>query len=208
MTKKNAEQLFEKLAAVIDPKGELNYETLLDLLIAVVLSAQTTDKAVNKVTARLWQKCRTVDDYLAFGEENLREECRTIGLYRNKSKSVIGLCQKLKDDFNSEVPHTREALESLPGVGRKTANVVMNIGLGMPFIAVDTHVFRVANRTGLVIATTPLQVEEKLLKIVPKRFLVNAHHYLLLHGRYCCKARKPECDRCPIAELCQKVGVK
>ena len=178
---------------------------MLDLLIAVVLSAQTTDKQVNVVTEELWKKCKTCQDYIDLGEDGVAEAIKRIGHYRNKAKSVIGICQKLLSDFNGEVPKTREELMTLPGVGRKTANVVMNVGYGMPTLAVDTHVFRVANRTGLVHEETVEGVEEALLKRVPQKHLVNAHHYLLLHGRYTCKARSPECDTCPIADVCKKI---
>lgn len=204
LSAKQVEQLFDILSENITPRCELEHENVLDLLVAVVLSAQTTDKQVNVVTAELWKKCRTCQDYLDLGEDGVAEAIKRIGLYRNKAKSVIGVCRKLLEAFNGEVPHTREELMTLPGVGRKTANVVLNVGFGIPTLAVDTHVFRVANRTGLVSETTVEGVEQALLKRVPQKHLLNAHHYLLLHGRYTCKARSPECDHCPIAAICRK----
>ena len=200
--------IFAKLAAKINPKAELNYETMLDLLIAVVLSAQATDKAVNKVTAELWQTCRTAEDYLAFGKERLEQACRSIGLFRSKTRSILGICENLLRDYSGQVPSRREDLMRLPGVGRKTANVVLNVGFKQPVIAVDTHVFRVANRTGLAAGKTPDEVEAQLMKIVPEKYLLHAHHYLILHGRYCCTARKPNCDTCPISVECRKIGVE
>ena len=205
LTASQVEQLFDILSEHISPRCELEHRSVLDLLIAVVLSAQTTDKQVNVVTADLWKKCKTCQDYIDLGENGVAKAIKRIGLYRNKAKSVIGICQKLLSDFNGEVPKTREELMTLPGVGRKTANVVMNVGYGMPTLAVDTHVFRVANRTGLVSETTVEGVEQALLKRVPQKHLLNAHHYLLLHGRYTCKARSPECDCCPIATICRKI---
>jgi len=197
------ENLFAKLAKVIDPKPELNFHTPLDLLVAVVLSAQATDISVNKVTTALWKHCHTAEEYLAWGQQRLEESCHSIGLFRNKSKAIIGLCQCLLERHNGQVPADRRALMQLPGVGRKTANVVLNVAFGQPTLAVDTHVFRVANRTGLAAANTPEKVEEQLLAIIPEQYLQNAHHYLLLHGRYCCIARKPACDNCPIVLECR-----
>jgi endonuclease-3 len=197
---------FDILSIHIDPKPELHFSTTLDLLVAVVLSAQTTDRQVNKVTATLWQHCRTPEDYLRLGEEGLAKQIQSIGLYRNKAKSIIGLCRKLLDDFAGEIPSSREALMTLPGVGRKTANVVLNIAFGQPRLAVDTHVFRVANRCGLVHAGTPEKVEEALLRRVPSRHLLHAHHYLILHGRYTCKARLPACGTCPVQVVCRFPG--
>lgn len=197
------ESLFAKLAKAREPKAELNFQTPLDLLVAVVLSAQATDISVNKVTAELWKHCRTAEDYLAWGQPRLEESCRSIGLFRNKSKAIIGLCQCLLERHNGQVPADREALMQLPGVGRKTANVVLNVAFGQPTLAVDTHVFRVANRTGLAAANTPEKVEAQLLAVIPERYLQNAHHYLLLHGRYCCTARRPDCENCPIALECR-----
>ena len=205
LTASQVEQLFDILSEHISPRCELEHRNVLDLLVAVVLSAQTTDKQVNVVTTELWKKCKTCQDYLALGEDGVAEAIRRIGLYRNKAKSVIGVCQKLLSDFGGEVPRTREELMTLPGVGRKTANVVLNVGFGQPTLAVDTHVFRVANRTGLVCEPTVEGVERALLERVPKKHLLYAHHYLLLHGRYTCKARSPECESCPINAVCRKL---
>jgi endonuclease-3 len=199
------DSIFDKLSNTIDPKAELNFQTKLDLLVAVVLSAQATDKAVNQVTAELWQHCRSAEDYLRFGQERLEQVCRRIGLFRNKTRSILGICEILLRDHDGQVPSQREELMRLPGVGRKTANVVLNVGFGQPVIAVDTHIFRVSNRTGLAKGKTPDQVEEQLMQVVPKKYLLNAHHYLLLHGRYCCTARKPKCDSCIINLECRKI---
>ncbi len=208
LTAAEIESLFAKLAQTREPKPELSYHTPLDLLVAVVLSAQATDKSVNKVTAELWQHCRTAQDYLDWGQERLEESCRSIGLFRNKSKAIIGLCQRLLAEHQGQVPADREALMQLPGVGRKTANVVLNIAFGQPTLAVDTHVFRVANRTGLANARTPEETEKQLLTRIPKKYLRPAHHYLLLHGRYCCTARKPDCQNCPISQECRSAPDK
>jgi endonuclease-3 len=197
------EAFFAVLAQHIDPKAELHWQTPLDLLIAVVLSAQATDKAVNKVTARLWQQCRTPQDYLDLGLEKLEDHLKTIGLWRVKARSVVGLCELVRDQLANPVPDTREELQTLPGVGRKTANVVLNVVFGQETLAVDTHIFRVSNRVGLVRAKTPEKTELMLLKKVPPKYLRNAHHYLLLHGRYTCKARQPECGTCPAAKICR-----
>ncbi len=186
-----------------DPKGELEHVNPYTLLVAVVLSAQATDAGVNKATRPLFAKVDTPEKMLALGEEKLRNAIRTIGLFRNKAKNVILLSQKLIDDHGGHVPKDREALEALPGVGRKTANVVLNVAFGEPTMAVDTHVFRVSNRIGLSSGKTPLAVEEDLLRIIPKKYAVHAHHWLILHGRYLCKARKPECWRCPVKKQCQ-----
>ncbi len=190
-------------AANPEPKGELEHTNPFTLLVAVVLSAQATDAGVNKATRALFKIADTPKKMLALGEDNLRDYVKTIGLYRAKAKNVIGLSHRLIDDFGGHVPDDRDALESLPGVGRKTANVVMNIAFHHPTIAVDTHVFRVANRIGLSRGTTPLAVEEDLLRVVPKEYLLHAHHWLILHGRYLCKARKPECWRCLISDICR-----
>ena len=189
-------------AANPEPKGELEHINPYTLLVAVVLSAQATDAGVNKATRALFKVADTPKKMLALGEEKLRDYIKTIGLYRAKAKNVIGLSQRLVDDFGGQVPADGDALESLPGVGRKTANVVMNIAFHRPTIAVDTHVFRVANRIGLSHGTTPLAVEEDLLRVVPPEYLMHAHHWLILHGRYVCKARKPECWRCIVNDLC------
>ena len=196
-------RFFDLLSTHIDPKPELLFSTALDLLIAVVLSAQTTDRQVNKVTAALWKNCRTLEDYLELGEDGVAQQIQSIGLYHNKAKSIIGLCRKLRDDFNGEIPTSLEALTTLPGVGRKTANVVLNIAFGQPRIAVDTHVFRVANRTGLVHEATPEKVEHALMRRVPERHLQHAHQYLILHGRYTCKARLPACAICLVRDICR-----
>ena len=189
-------------AANPEPKGELEHINPYTLLVAVVLSAQATDAGVNKATRALFKAADTPEKMLALGEEKVRDYIKTIGLYRAKAKNVIGLSQRLVDDFGGEVPADSNILESLPGVGRKTANVVMNIAFQHPTIAVDTHVFRVANRIGLSHGTTPLAVEEDLLRVVPPEYLMHAHHWLILHGRYVCKARKPECWRCIVNDIC------
>jgi endonuclease-3 len=185
------------------PKGELEYTNPYTLLVAVVLSAQATDVGVNKATRRLFAEADTPAKMLALGEDRVRELIRTIGLYRNKAKNVIALSARLIDTFGGEVPPTREALETLPGVGRKTANVVMNIAFGAETIAVDTHLFRVANRLPIVLGKTPLEIELGLERRVPAEFRRHAHHWLILHGRYTCKALRPECERCLINDICQ-----
>ena len=186
-----------------NPVSELEYRTPYELLVAVVLSAQATDKSVNLATRKLYPVANTPKAILALGLEGLIPYIKTIGLYRNKAKHVIELSRKLLEDFDGVVPDDREALESLPGVGRKTANVVLNVAFGKPTIAVDTHIFRVSNRTGFAPGKTVEEVERKLLKFMPAQFKKDAHHWLLLHGRYCCKAVKPDCAHCPIAELCE-----
>ncbi len=185
------------------PEGELKYVNPFTLLVAVVLSAQATDAGVNKATEKLFAIADTPEKMVALGLDGITDHIRTIGLYRNKAKNVLALSERLIADFGSEVPDNREALESLPGVGRKTANVVLNIAFGHPTIAVDTHLFRVGNRTGLAPGTTPLEVEQVLLKVVPEHYLLHAHHWLILHGRYVCKARKPDCPNCIIREWCR-----
>jgi endonuclease III len=185
-----------------EPKGELDYVNAFTLLVAVVLSAQATDAGVNKATKALFERAPTPAAMVALGVEGITDHIRTIGLYRGKAKNVFALSQLLLERHGGEVPDSREALEALPGVGRKTANVVLNIFFKQPTIAVDTHLFRVGNRTGLAPGATPLAVELALLKAVPERFLLHAHHWLILHGRYICKARKPECWRCPIRDWC------
>ncbi|MBT8441606.1 MAG: endonuclease III [Gammaproteobacteria bacterium] len=186
-----------------NPTTELNYANPFQLLIAVVLSAQATDVGVNKATNELFRVAKTPEDILARGEDGLKSHIRTIGLFNAKAKNVIKTCRILVDEHDSEVPRTREELEALPGVGRKTANVILNTAFGEPTIAVDTHIFRVANRTKLAPGKTPLEVEKKLLKFTPEKFKKDAHHWLILHGRYVCKARRPECWHCPINELCE-----
>ena len=185
------------------PTTELEYRTPFQLLVAVVLSAQATDVGVNKATRKLFPKAGTPQAILALGEEGLKRYISTIGLYNAKAKNVIALCRILIEQHDGEVPRTREALEALPGVGRKTANVVLNTAFGEPTIAVDTHIFRVANRTGLAPGKDVRAVEDKLEKVVPAEFRKDAHHWLILHGRYVCKARKPDCPLCPIRDLCQ-----
>ncbi len=186
-----------------EPKGELEHINPYTLLVAVVLSAQATDVGVNKATRNLFPLADTPEKMVALGEDRVRDLIKTIGLYRNKAKNVIALSEKLIAEHNSEVPRTREALETLPGVGRKTANVVLNIAFGESTIAVDTHLFRVGNRTGLAPGKNPLEVELGLLKIIPAEFARHAHHWLILHGRYTCVARKPLCGKCIIADLCR-----
>ncbi len=203
MKKADVEEFFDRLAAADPaPEGELDFINPFTLLVAVVLSAQATDVGVNKATGPLFATADTPEKMVALGEAKLQQLIRTIGLYRNKAKNVIRLSQMLIDDFAGAVPRERGALEKLPGVGRKTANVVLNTAFGEPTIAVDTHLFRLGNRTGLARGKTPLEVESKLEKAVPARFKRHAHHWLILHGRYVCKARKPDCPRCIVADLC------
>ena len=185
------------------PTTELHYTSPFELLVAVVLSAQATDKSVNSATRKLYADAPTPQAVLALGEDGLIEYINRIGLYRNKAKNVIATCAQLIEKHGGEVPHDRTALEALPGVGRKTANVVLNTAFGEPTIAVDTHIFRVANRIGLAKGKTPLAVEVRLLKVVPDEFKQDAHHWLILHGRYVCKARKPDCPQCVIRDLCR-----
>lgn len=188
------------------PTTELHFETPFQLLVAVILSAQATDVGVNKATARLFPVAPTPAAILALGEEGLSGYIKTIGLYRSKARNVIATCRLLLERHGGEVPADREALEALPGVGRKTANVVLNTVFGEPTIAVDTHIFRVANRTGLAPGKTPLEVEQKLLRVTPAQYRQHAHHWLILHGRYICKARRPECERCILVDLCAFKG--
>ena len=204
MNRAQAFEFFRRLAeANPSPTTELDYTNPFTLLVAVVLSAQATDASVNIATRPLFERIRTPRQMVDFGEERLRAAIKTIGLFNTKAKNVIALSQALIDDFGGEVPRTREQLESLPGVGRKTANVVLNTAWGEETFAVDTHVFRVCNRTGLAPGKTPVEVELKLEKIVPAPFRRDAHHWLILHGRYICKARLPECWRCPVVDLCR-----
>jgi len=196
-------EIFRRFAAANpEPKGELEYVNPFTLLVAVVLSAQATDAGVNKATRALFKAADMPKKMLALGEEGVRERIKTIGLYRNKAKNVIGLSQALIAEHGGEVPHRREALEALPGVGRKTANVVLNTAFGEPTLAVDTHVFRVAHRLDLASGKTPLEVEMGLLEVIPEAYLQHAHHWLILHGRYVCQARKPKCDICVVSDLC------
>lgn len=204
LTRRDIEEIFRRFARLNPhPKGELEHVNPFTLLVAVVLSAQATDAGVNKATRALFKVASSPEDMLALGEKELPSYIKTIGLYRNKAKNVIALSHQLIEEYGSAVPATREALESLPGVGRKTANVVLNIAFGEPAMAVDTHVFRVANRIGLSAGKNPLMVENDLMRSIPKAYLMHAHHWLILHGRYLCKARKPECWRCPIADICR-----
>lgn len=185
------------------PTTELEYSSPFELLVAVILSAQATDKSVNLATRRLFPQANTPEKIFALGESALTEFIKSIGLYKTKAKNILATCQLLIQQHHSEVPRTREQLETLPGVGRKTANVILNTAFGEPTIAVDTHIFRVANRTGIAPGKNVLEVELKLLKAVPKEFRLDAHHWLILHGRYVCKARKPECAVCKINHLCE-----
>jgi len=197
-------EIFERFrAANPQPKSELAYRTPYELLVAVVLSAQATDKSVNLATAKLYPVANTPDKIVALGEAQLMDYIKTIGLFRTKAKNVIQLSRLLMEKFKGDVPQTREALESLPGVGRKTANVVLNVAFHQPTMAVDTHIFRVANRTGLGPGKDPLEVEQKLVKFTPPEFMQHAHHWLILHGRYTCLARKPRCPECLVRDLCE-----
>jgi len=196
--------ILARLAEVIpDPTTELEYSTPFELLIAVVLSAQATDKGVNKATRKLFHVANTPAAILALGEAGLKSFINSIGLYNSKARHILALCQRLLELHGGEAPSTREALEALPGVGRKTANVILNTAFGEPTVAVDTHIFRVANRTRLAPGKSVLEVENKLTRTLPKEFLKDAHHLLILHGRYTCVARKPKCGECPIVEWCE-----
>ncbi|MGP1353460.1 MAG: endonuclease III [Parasphingopyxis sp.] len=204
MKKADIYQFYARLAEDRpEPKTELDYVNPYTLLVAVALSAQATDVGVNKATKALFEMVTTPEQMLALGEERLKDHIKTVGLFNTKAKNVIRAAQILVDEHDGEVPADREALEALPGVGRKTANVVLNEAFGIPTIAVDTHIFRVSNRTGLAPGKTPLAVEKKLEKATPEDFKQHAHHWLILHGRYLCKARTPECWRCPVAEFCR-----
>ncbi len=201
------EEAFRRFAAANpNPRSELQYTNPFTLLVAVVLSAQATDAGVNKATPALFKLADTPEKMVKLGEPRVRELIKTIGLYRTKAKNVIALSRQLVAEHGGQVPHDRAALEALPGVGRKTANVVLNVAFGEPTIAVDTHIFRVANRTGLAVGKTPLEVEMKLMQVVPERYLLHAHHWLILHGRYVCLARRPLCEKCIIADLCKWPG--
>lgn len=204
MNQPTRQLIFDRLAAAIpNPTTELNFSTPFELLIAVVLSAQATDKGVNKATAKLFSVANTPHAILALGEDGLKEYIKTIGLFNSKAANIIKLCEALLSRHNGEVPRSREQLEALAGVGRKTANVILNTAFGQPTIAVDTHIFRVANRTGLAPGKNVLEVEKKLDKAVPKSHKQDAHHLLILHGRYVCVARKPRCPDCCIVDLCE-----
>ena len=200
-------EAFRRFAAANPhPRGELEHINPFTLLVAVVLSAQATDAGVNKATPALFKLADTPEKMARLGEARVRDLIKTIGLYRTKAKNLIALSQKLVAEHGGKVPHDREALEALPGVGRKTANVVLNVAFGEPTIAVDTHIFRVGNRTGLAVGKTPLDVEMKLMQVVPERYRLHAHHWLILHGRYVCLARRPRCETCIIADLCKWPG--
>jgi len=203
MTRRQVGTFFRRLAEVNPaPKTELTYRDPYTLLVAVILSAQATDVGVNKATERLFKVADTPQAMVALGEHGLIEHIKSIGLYRNKAKAIIAMSQKLIEEHGGKVPGDREALEKLPGVGRKTANVVLNSAFGQPTIAVDTHVFRVANRTGLGPGRTPREVEHALEKNIPKKYARHAHHWLILHGRYVCTARRPKCPECVVRDLC------
>jgi len=204
MNAKTVQEIFLRFRkANPKPTTELVYHNHFELLIAVILSAQATDKSVNKASAGLFRLANTPEKMLALGESGLREHIKTIGLYKAKAKYIIGACKMLVEQFKSRLPHDREALQSLPGVGRKTANVILNTCFGEAVIAVDTHIFRVANRTGLAKGKTPLAVEQQLMRVIPEKFKKHAHHWLVLHGRYTCIARKPKCPDCIINDLCE-----
>jgi endonuclease-3 len=204
MNKDKRTEVFRRLrAANPKPTTELVYSSIFELLVAVILSAQATDKGVNKATARLFPVANTPEAILELGEDGLKAQIKTIGLFNSKAKNIIAACRILVDEHGGEVPRDRQALESLPGVGRKTANVVLNTAFGEPAVAVDTHIFRVSNRTRIAQGKTPLAVELRLLRLVPKEFLQDAHHWLILHGRYICTARKPRCPDCIIRDLCE-----
>ena len=194
---------FERLRELNpQPKSDLAYASPFELLVAVILSAQATDKSVNLATDKLFPVANTPEQILQLGEERLIDYIRTIGLFRTKAKNVIATCRILIDEHHSQVPDTREALQALPGVGRKTANVVLNVAFGQPTMAVDTHIFRLGNRTGLAPGKDVLAVEQKLMKVIPAEFMQHAHHWLILHGRYICIARKPKCGQCPVYDVC------
>ena len=204
MNKQKRYEIFSRFReANPHPTTELNYSTPFELLIAVILSAQATDVGVNKATDKLYPVANTPKAILDLGLDGLKEYVKTIGLYNSKASNIIKTCQILLEQYDGEVPEDRKALEALPGVGRKTANVVLNTAFGHPTMAVDTHIFRVSNRTGIAPGKTPLEVEKKLLKFVPEEFLMDAHHWLILHGRYTCIARKPRCGSCIIEDLCE-----
>ena len=204
MNKEKRTAIFSRLRELNpQPTTELNYDTPFELLIAVILSAQATDVGVNKATAKLYKVANTPQAILDLGIAKLKTYIRTIGLFNSKAENIIKTCRILVEEHGGEVPRSREELERLPGVGRKTANVILNTAFGEPTIAVDTHIFRVSNRTGIAKGKTPLEVEKRLVRLTPEEFMKDAHHWLILHGRYICKARKPECGRCPIVEWCE-----
>jgi endonuclease-3 len=207
MNRCKRQAIFERLrAANPHPTTELHYGTPFELLVAVILSAQATDKGVNRATARLFPVANTPQAILALGEQGLKEHIKRIGLFNSKATNILRTCEALLRDHGGQVPGQRQALEALPGVGRKTANVVLNTAFGQPTMAVDTHIFRVSNRTGIAPGKTPLAVEQRLLRLVPREFHQHAHHWLILHGRYVCTARSPRCGECTIADLCEYEG--
>ena len=204
MKPEDRKEFFRRLQTLNpNPVTELEYHSTFELLVAVILSAQATDAGVNLATRRLFPKANTPRAILELGEDGLKDYIRTIGLFNSKAKNIIATCKALLDKHAGEVPSERAQLEALPGVGRKTANVILNVAFGQPTMAVDTHIFRVANRTGLALGKTPLEVERKLLKSIPDQYLLNAHHWLILHGRYTCKARNPNCPECIVRDLCR-----
>ena len=204
MNRQKREEIFRRLAAHIEnPRSDLEYQSHFELLISVLLSAQATDVSVNKATAKLYPLANTPGAMLALGEDGIREHIKTIGLFNAKAKNIIKTCEILIEQHDSQVPNDAAALEALPGVGRKTANVILNVAFGHPTIAVDTHIFRVSNRTRIAPGKNVLEVEKKLLKFVPDEFKLHAHHWLILHGRYTCIARKPRCGSCVIEDLCE-----
>lgn len=204
MNKAKRTEIFQRLRdANPSPKTELQYDSAFELLVAVILSAQATDVGVNKATAKLFPVANTPQAILDLGEDGLKDYVKTIGLYNSKAANIMKTCRALVDKHDGEVPATREELVALPGVGRKTANVVLNTAFGKPAMAVDTHIYRVSNRTGIAPGKTVRAVEDRLMRLVPKEFLLDAHHWLILHGRYVCKARKPACDDCIIVDLCE-----
>ena len=203
MTKKQIQTFFERLRAQRPhPETELNFSSPFELLVAVTLSAQATDVSVNKATDKLFPVANTPEAIYALGVDGLKEYIKTIGLYNSKAENVIKACRILIEKHNSQVPDNRADLEALPGVGRKTANVVLNTAFGQPAMAVDTHIFRLGNRTGLAAGKNVLEVEQRLIKVIPKEFILDAHHWLILHGRYCCIARKPKCAECVVSDVC------
>ena len=206
MTKKQIQTFFERLREQRPhPETELNYSNPFELLVAVTLSAQATDVSVNKATDKLFPVANTPEQIYALGVEGLKQYIKTIGLYNSKAENVIKACQILIEKHNSQVPDNRADLEALPGVGRKTANVVLNTAFGQPTMAVDTHIFRVGNRTGLAVGKNVLEVEHRLVKVIPKEFIIDSHHWLILHGRYTCIARKPKCAECIVSDVCNSV---
>ncbi len=208
----NAEKRYQFLASLREanptPKTELVYQSTFELLISVILSAQATDVSVNKATSKLFPLANTPEGILKIGEENLKAHIKTIGLFNSKARNIIKTCRALVEEHDSVVPNSRKALEALPGVGRKTANVVLNTAFGEPVMAVDTHIFRISNRTRFALGKNVLQVEQKLLKVIPDEFILDAHHWLILHGRYICTARNPKCGACVVYDLCEFKGKK